>query len=91
MSAQWKGSHSSKEDISKELVINSSLPVGQEAVSSKHKIGQARFPQLSLPREQGEVMGMESHFQREVQRNYRKQVPKTSPLFLCQVIAGGKQ
>lgn len=47
MSAQWKGSHSSKEDISKELVINSSLPVGQEAVSSKHKIGQARIPQLS--------------------------------------------
>lgn len=76
MSAQWKGSHSSKEDISKELVINSSLPVGQEAVSGKHKIGQARIPP-ALPSEQGEVMGMESHSQREVQRNDRKQVPKT--------------
>ena len=46
-SAQLEGSHSSKEDISKELVISSSLPLGQEAASSKRRIDLARIPQLS--------------------------------------------
>lgn len=46
-SAQLEGSHSSKEDISKELVINSSLPLGQEAASSKHRMGHAGILQFS--------------------------------------------
>lgn len=47
MSAPLEGSHSPKEDISKELAINSSLPSGQEAASSKYKIGYASISQLS--------------------------------------------
>lgn len=47
MSAQLEGCHSPKEDISKELAVNSCLPSGQEAASSKYKIGHVRISQLS--------------------------------------------
>lgn len=46
VSALLEGSHSPKEDISKELANNSSLPSGQEAASSKYKIGQVSISAL---------------------------------------------
>lgn len=57
MSPQLERSHSPKEDISKELAINFSLPSGQEAASSKYKIGYASISQLS-PASQVDVMGV---------------------------------
>lgn len=76
MSAQLEGSHSSTEGISKELVINSSLPLGQDATSSKHKMGHARIPQFS-PTSRLMSWRWRVTSKTDEERKYTKQVTKT--------------